>query len=166
MIIIINGSVGVGKSSAAWEVAARFDTSFMFDGDYIGAVHPFEIYDQARVNYLYKTICHLIKFHQHNGYTNFVINYVFEDASQLTRLIDQLQTLDPDIHTFWLTCDEAVQTQRVVGRKVDHAWDLERFVELNRIQRASSLRGFIGREIDTSYLSVEGVADHIWKVLT
>ncbi len=84
MIIIINGSVGVGKSSTSWELAARFDQSFMLDGDYIGAVHPFEIYDLARINYLYQTLSHLIQFHQSHGYKNFVINYVFEEALQLT----------------------------------------------------------------------------------
>lgn len=166
MIIIINGSVGVGKSSTSWELAARFDQSFMLDGDFIGAVHPFEIYDQERVEYLYKTLFHLIKFHQDHGYSNFVINYVFEEANQLKLLTDLLKTVDSDIYAFWLTCDEAVQTERVIKRKPDHAWDLDRFVELNKIQRESSEKGFIGREIDTTHLSIPEVADKILELLS
>ncbi|MFK7801413.1 MAG: hypothetical protein AB8G95_07270 [Anaerolineae bacterium] len=166
MIVIINGSVGVGKSSTSWQLAARFEKSFMLDGDFIGAVHPFEIYDQDRVAYLYKTLAHLIEFHQSNGYTDFVINYVFEEPSQLTRLTDRLGELDKNIHAFWLTCDEAIQTQRVIERKPDHDWDLKRFIELNKIQRASSLIGFIGREVDTTHLSIGEAADKIWTMIS
>ena len=163
MIIIINGSVGVGKSSSSWELAERFNQSFMLDGDYIGAVHPFEIYDQERVDYLYKTLHHLIQFHQNHGYTNFVINYVFEQPCQLTLLTDLLEPLDKNIQAFWLTCDEVVQAERIKKRKADHQWDLKRFVELNQILRASSKKGFIGREIDTTHLAIPEVADKIWQ---
>jgi GrpB-like predicted nucleotidyltransferase (UPF0157 family) len=62
MIVIVNGPCGIGKTSVAWGLNARFDRAVMLDGDY-GAVHPFEIYDKARVAYLFETIHHLIVFH-------------------------------------------------------------------------------------------------------
>ena len=68
MIIIINGSLGVGKSSVADQVHYKFDKSVHLDGDYIGDVHPFEIYDDARIGHLYRTLELLISFHQKNGY--------------------------------------------------------------------------------------------------
>ena len=39
MIIIINGSLGVGKTEISWELIERFDRAVMLDGDYLGAVH-------------------------------------------------------------------------------------------------------------------------------
>jgi len=39
MIVIINGPCGIGKTSVAWALNARFDRAVMLDGDYIGAVH-------------------------------------------------------------------------------------------------------------------------------
>ena len=74
MIIIINGSLGVGKSSVADELHRKFDKSVHLDGDYLGDIHPFEIYDVARLDHLYRTLELLVGFHQKNGYTNFVIN--------------------------------------------------------------------------------------------
>lgn len=47
MIILINGPCGIGKTAISWELITRFDRAVMLDGDYIGAVHPFEIYDDA-----------------------------------------------------------------------------------------------------------------------
>jgi broad-specificity NMP kinase len=44
MIVIINGPCGIGKTSVAWALNARFERAVMLDGDYLGTVHPFEIY--------------------------------------------------------------------------------------------------------------------------
>jgi len=64
MIIIINGSLGVGKSSVADQLHYMFNRSVHLDGDHIGDVHPFKIYDETRINHLYLTMELLIGFHQ------------------------------------------------------------------------------------------------------
>ena len=167
MIIIINGSLGVGKSTIADLLHTKFDKSVHLDGDYIGDVHPFEIYDEARITYLYRTLAHLIRFHQENGYFNFVINYVFESAESLQELLDLLTPLDPDIHTYWLTCDEKEQAKRIQGRnRPELEWELNRFVELQRIQAKAAQAGFIGKQVDTSSLTLQEIADQIWEDIT
>ncbi len=164
MIIIINGSVGVGKSTVAEQLHWKFDKSVHLDGDYIGNVHPFEIYDEARIDHLYRTIELLVGFHQKNGYQNFVINYVFESSDSLQNLLELLRPLDPAIYVYWLTCEENEQAKRIQGRQSDdHDWELNRFIELHRIQREAARQGFIGIEVDTTHLTSEEVAEKIWK---
>jgi hypothetical protein len=164
MIIIINGSLGVGKSSVAEQLHYRFDKSVHLDGDYIGDVHPFQIYDDLRIRHLYRTLELLIGFHQKNNYHNFVINYVFESPESLQELLDLLRPLDSSIHTYWLTCQEAEQANRIQNRKRDGLkWELSRFVELQHIQANAAQQGFIGKEIDTTGLTSEEVTEEIWK---
>ena len=164
MIIIINGSLGVGKSSVAEELHWKFDKSVHLDGDYIGDVHPFEIYDEVRLDHLYRTLALLIGFHQQNGYHSFVINYVFESPDSLQTLMDLLRPLDPSIHTYWLTCDEEEQAKRIHGRmRQSLKWELRRFVELQSIQAKAAQQGFIGKEVNTTNLTSAEVAEHIWK---
>jgi len=164
MIIIINGSVGVGKSSVAEELHWKFDKSVCLDGDYIGNVNPFEIYDEARIDHLYRTLELLIGFHQQNGYHNFVINYVFESPDSLQDLLDLLHPLDSSMHTYWLTCDEKEQAKRIRHRQRDDLeWELRRFVELQRIQTKAAQQGFIGIEMDTTGLTSAEVSQEIWK---
>ena len=164
MIIIINGSLGVGKSSVADELHWKFDKSVHLDADYIGDVHPFEIYDDARIDHLYRTLELLVGFHQKNGYRNFVINYVFESPASLQALLDLLRPLDPAIHTYWLTCDAKEQAKRIQARRRDELeWELGRFVELHRIQAEAARAGFIGKEVDTTRLTSAEVAEVIWK---
>ena len=166
MIVILNGSVGVGKTTVSWALNESFDKSVMLDGDYLGAVHPFEIYDGARVTYLYQTLAQLIAFHQKHGYTTFVINYVFESPESLSELVGCLRPLDGDIYKFWLTCSEDEQRRRILKRKTDQwAWELERFVELNAILAAASQRGDIGAKLDTTGISVEEIVKLISKAL-
>lgn len=164
MIIIINGSLGVGKSSVAEQLHWKFDRSVHLDGDAIGDVHPFEIYDNARIAHLYRTLELLVGFHQENGYDNFVINYVFESPESLGDLLDLLRPLDSSIHVYWLTCNEQEQARRIRARSRDQLeWELDRFVELQRIQAEAAQAGFIGVEVDTSNLNAVEVPEKIWK---
>jgi len=164
MIIIINGSLGVGKTSVADKLHYKFDKSVHLDGDSIGDVHPFEIYDDARIRHLYRTLELLIGFHQKNDYHNFVINYVFESAESLQELLDLLYPLDPSIHVYWLTCNKEQQARRIQNRgRSEIQWELNRFVELQQIQQKASQSGFIGKEVDTTRLTSEEVAKAIWR---
>jgi chloramphenicol 3-O-phosphotransferase len=164
MIIIINGSLGVGKSSVADQLHYKFDKSVHLDGDCIGDVQPFNIYDEARLNHLYRTMELLIGFHQKHGYRNFVINYVFEAPESLQELLDLLRPLDPFIHCCWLTCEEEEQAQRIRTRgREDLQWELGRFVELRRMQQEASQHGFLGKEVDTTGLSAQQAAQTMSK---
>ena len=164
MIIIINGSLGVGKTSVAEQLHHRFDKSVHLDGDAIGDVHPFEIYNDTRIRYLYQTLELLVGFHQQHGYPNFVINYVFESPESLQELLELLLPLNPSIHTYWLTCEKEEQAKRIRTRQRDELdWELNRFVELQEIQSRAAEQGFIGKRVDTSRLTPAEVADMIWK---
>jgi broad-specificity NMP kinase len=162
MIIVINGSLGVGKSTVMDAVLHTFEKGVALDGDEIGYVHPFEIYDEQRITYLYRTLTHLICFHQRNGYRSFVINYVFESPESLAELLAMLGEIDDDVHAVWLTCDPDEQEARIRKRGRDSlTWELSRFVELRRIQAEAAKRGFIGVEIDTTGKSPEIIAESI-----
>lgn len=164
MIIIINGSLGVGKSSVSEQLHWKFEKSVNLDGDHIGYVHPFDIYDNARISHLYRTFELLIGFHQENGYQNFVINYVFESPESLQELLDLLHPLDSSIHTYWLTCNPEEQEKRIRKRQRDQIeWELKRFINLQQIQTKAAQQGFIGKEIDTTSLTAEETAKVIWE---
>ena len=170
MIIIINGPCGIGKTSVAWELNALFDRAVMLDGDYIGAVQPFEIYDQARIDYLYQTLRHLVAYHMDQGqYHNFVINYVFESPESLAKLRHLLSTLDDEIYAFRLTASDDAIEARIRKREqesdADLRWHLERYKELNTIQEQAAARGDMGFVIDTGGCSARQVADQIWRNL-
>jgi GrpB-like predicted nucleotidyltransferase (UPF0157 family)/predicted kinase len=170
MIIILNGPLGVGKTEVAWKLIEKFDRAIMLDGDYLGAVHPFQIYDMQRVEYLYQTLHHVTAFHVVNGWRNFVIDYVFETPESLAQLRHLLSDLDDVIYAFRLTCSPAEIERRIRLRGNSDpyflTWELRRFRELQTIQDTNARRGDLGFVIDTTGLSIEEVADVIWNNIT
>jgi GrpB-like predicted nucleotidyltransferase (UPF0157 family)/predicted kinase len=167
MIILINGPCGIGKTSVSWELAAFFERAVMLDGDYIGAVSPFEIYDGARVAYLYRTLRHLAAWHiEQGGYHDFVINYVFESPESLAALRHMLSDLDDVIYAFRLVASDEEIAARIRGRggdEDDTAWHLARYKELVAIQEAAAQHGDMGFVVDTTRLNAREVAAAIWK---
>ncbi len=100
MIVIINGPLGVGKTETSWQLIEHFDKAIMLDADYIVAAHPFEIYNAARVDYLYETLAHNVAWHVAHGYHNFVVNYVFEKPESLAKLRHLLSAYDDVTYAF------------------------------------------------------------------
>jgi GrpB-like predicted nucleotidyltransferase (UPF0157 family) len=172
MIIIINGPLGIGKTSVSWELLYRFERAAMLDGDYLGAIQPFEIYDQERTAYLGQTLVHMAAWHKQHGYPDLVINYVFEQPEALARLRLRLHPLDDEVYAFRLTCAEAEMERRIRRRAgaagdnpANTAWELQRFRELVAIQEAAAQRGDLGLVVDTSTWSAAQVAEYIWQNL-
>ncbi|MBN1260483.1 MAG: GrpB family protein [Anaerolineae bacterium] len=166
MIVIITGPCGIGKTSVAWALVKRFERAVVLEGDSIGAVHPFEIYDDVRIEYLYQTLRHLIAFHvARGGYHNFVIDYVFETPASLARLRELLGSVDDDIFVFRLLADDAAIEQRIRQREADPGWYLDRYQELVAIQAQAALEGDMGTPVQTTGLDVEQVAGVIWGLL-
>jgi GrpB-like predicted nucleotidyltransferase (UPF0157 family)/broad-specificity NMP kinase len=163
MIVIINGPLGVGKTEVSWKLLRMFGRAVMLDGDHVGAVQPFEIYDEGRIAYLYRTLHHLIAFHVANGYRDFVVNYVFETPESLAHLRHLLSDLDDVIYVFRLTCTDDEMERRLRARgNQELGWELKRFRELAAIMEAGADWGDLGYEIDTVGLTAEGVARAIW----
>ncbi len=172
MIIIINGPLGIGKTELSWALLEFFERGVMLDGDYLGAVHPFEIYNADRIEYLYQTLTLLVAHHRAHGYLNFVINYVFEEAQSLSRLRNLLAGLDEVIYVFRLVCDPLEAERRIRQRGLSAgldaeslAWEIARAKELADIQQAAALRGDLGYPIDTSSLSIQQTVQSIWDVI-
>ena len=165
MIIIINGPLGIGKTETSWELLYLFDKAAMLDGDYLGAVQPFEIYNEQRIANLYEALRLAAGLHYAHGYQNLVINYVFETPESLADLHRRLAELDEEIYVFRLTCSEEEIARRVRQRSNDPeglAWELQRFRELTEIQNANAQRGDLGEVVDTTELSARETARAIW----
>jgi len=159
MIVIINGSVGVGKTAVSWKIKSLLYHSVMLDGDYLGAVNPFELHSNDRIFHLYKTIACLIKFHQQEGFKHFVVNYVFENEEQLNLLKTELERFDETIYCCLLYCEEEVLKQRIKNRNNQRLeWELQRALELNYILSEASYIGFIGTRLNTTNLNADEVA--------
>jgi GrpB-like predicted nucleotidyltransferase (UPF0157 family)/predicted kinase len=170
MIVIINGPLGVGKTSLSWSLVSRFERAALLDADYVCAIHPFEIYSPERIEYQRQALHLLAGFHIQHGYRDLVINGVFEQPEELAGLRQALSDLDDEIYAFRLVCSPQAAEQRIRQRAAaagidpeNLAWELQRFGQLLAIQNEAARRGDMGFVLDTSGLSAEQAAGAIWS---
>ncbi len=156
MIIIINGSIGVGKTEVSWELLPYLANGVMINRDYIGT-------NTADKDNPYEIIQYLVNFYQGRRHHNFVISHIFETPEKLAQLYHSLADLDNLIFAFRLTCDEEEIRKRITKRGYKQfECELARSSVIAEIQTKESKRGDLGYVFDTTHLSTAEVAKAIW----
>lgn len=153
MILVLNGALGVGKSTLAEALTESIDHCVMLDGDQVVAVNPPPANEVA---YLHSTIALLVSHHRRCGYRHFVINHLWRTPAALDDLRRRLLDVDPDadIHCFLLTLPLGENLRRIEQRQVARAVD-EREFELRTLEEerealSASNPGDLGEPFDVS----------------
>jgi broad-specificity NMP kinase len=100
MIILLNGPLGIGKSTLAETLAESIDQCVMLDGDHLVQANP-RSFDQ--LEHLHSTIALLVAHHRRFGYLHFVVNHIWTSPAELADLHSRLVEMDDDIRCFPLT---------------------------------------------------------------
>ncbi len=162
MIIIINGSLGIGKTQTSWALVRRYPRAVMLDADYVAEFHPFDYYNDEHLAYAHATLRVLTAHHVSHGFQHFVINWVFETPLQLEQLKRLLNDLGLPIYAFRLVCAPDEIERRVRRRNLpDLDYELRRSRELVDILDRAALTGDLGTPLDTTSLTAEQAADAI-----
>ena len=131
MVIVLNGPLGIGKSTLAEALTESINGCVMLDGDRLVAINPPPV---DELNYLHSTIALLVAHHRQFGYRHFVIDHVWHSTSELSDLRRRLMAIDPDvdIRCFLLTLPADENLRRIEQRQRARAID-ERAFELRTV---------------------------------
>ena len=80
MIIVLNGPLGIGKSTLAEALAESIEQCVSLDGDHLVAANP-PAADERE--HLHSTIALLVGHHRQFGYRHFVINHFWRSPRTL-----------------------------------------------------------------------------------
>ena len=161
-VIIVNGAMGVGKTTTARELTERLAPALFLDGDHMADFRPFDLYEPAHLDYIEDTLCHMVGFHAANGFERLVVAWVFESAERLAGFCGRLQADGHTVQAFRLTCAAHEHERRVRERGRDNLhWELNRHRELAEVLAAAASRGYLGRTLDVTELSADEAAGAI-----
>jgi shikimate kinase len=151
MIVVLNGPLGIGKSTLAEALAESIDQCVMLDGDHLVAANP-PAADER--DHLHSTIELLVAHHRGFGYRHFVINHVWRSAAALADLRRRLTPLDAHVRVFLLTLAADENLRRIERRQHARALD-ERDFELHtfaeeREALTNAAAGELGEPFDVS----------------
>jgi AAA domain len=159
MIIVLNGPLGIGKSTLAEALTESIDQCVMLDGDHLIAANP-PLLD--RLEHLHSTITLLVAHHRRFGYRHFVVDHIWTSPRELADLRRRLAELDEDIRCFLLTLPTQENVSRIQRRAAARALDEREFEartfreESEALARASGTD--LGEHFDVSAAPPELVA--------
>lgn len=159
MFIVLNGPLGIGKSTLAEALAEHIESCALFDGDGLVAVNPPPADELA---FLHSTIALLVGHYRRFGYRHFVIDHLWRSPAELADLRRGLAALDADanIRCFLLTLPEDENQRRIERRQRARAIN-ERAFELRTVEderAALANRLDLGEPFDVSAPPLELVA--------
>lgn len=160
MIIVLNGPIGIGKSTLAEALSESIEGCVMLDGDQLIAANP---PPADELEHLHSTIALLVAHHRSFGYRHFVIDHIWTSPNQLADLRHRLSGIDDDIHCFLLTLPTEEHLRRIERRASARAID-ERELELAILEDETAAlaqydEGTLGVPFDVSVPPSELVRD-------
>jgi thymidylate kinase len=151
MIIVLNGPLGIGKSTLAEALTESIDQCVMLEGDRLVEVNP-PYRDELEL--LHSTIVLLVAHYRRYGYLHFILDYLWRSPVVLADLRRRLEHIDSDIRCFLLTLSAEENLRRIEKRAGTRAIDdleFERQINLQERQiLASSSDMSLGEPFDVS----------------
>ena len=127
MIILINGSFGVGKTTVAELLVKRIPHSLLYDPEIVGSclshiVRPFEQFEDFQDLPMWRTLtittAQLLK---QTYRRTLVVPMTLWFEPYFHEIISGLQQFEPDLFHFCLTARENTIFERLEGRRSEHA---------------------------------------------
>jgi len=159
-LVIVNGSMGVGKSAVCEKLYKRLNTSVWLDGDWCWMMNPFTVTDE-NINMVQNNIISLLNSFLHNSSFRYVIfSWVIHLEEIFDTILGDIDTEEYDLYKFTLMCSEETLRRRILGRAGGTVESADR-----SIARLALYEKMDTVKIDTTDLSPELAAERIIEII-
>ena len=159
-VIILNGPMGVGKTTVGKYIADQNPGTAFIDGDWCMDIHPF-IGNQETKAMAVDNILHMIRNYQKCSVCSMVVLvWLMDDPWVIQRITEGVAALQAEMKNVTLVCDRENLIRRWENDP-NCEWRTDEWLKVS----LKSLPGFASMEnaIDTSHLSVDQAADLIMR---
>jgi adenylate kinase family enzyme len=158
-LIVINGTMGVGKSAVCRQLLEILTPGVWLDGDWCWNMNPFVVTEENK-EMVMDNICYLLKsFLNNTGYEYVIFCWVIHQEDIFDQLLMQLQGLEFELHKISLICSEQALTARLQN---DVEADIRKQDVIERsIPRLALYRDMDTQKIDVSDITAEQAAKEI-----
>jgi hypothetical protein len=169
-VIVLNGPIGVGKTTVARHLLLALDRSAVIDGELVTLVRPFDPHGLADFDHACETISMLLERHVKQGVPMIIITWILENPAHIRRFLEALPgTVRGPKNLFLLLCEEQELRKRITRRDRPDAGDeTRRAIELSRSfwKQSQDPLHKLGYPIDTTKIVPEHVAEVVRDRLT
>ena len=156
LAILLNGPLGIGKSTLGEVLGEAVERSVTLDGDQLLALNPVA-HDENEA--LHEVVTLLVRHHLSRGYDRFILNHYWSSAAQISDLEARLQSIDPrfQVHRFRLTLPKEENLRRIALRQNVRAIDETEF-EAEHFEQEHAVLSAAGDKLGIA-LDVSGPPD-------
>lgn len=112
-LIIINGTMGVGKTTTCLELQKILPDNVFLDGDWCWSMNPFTVTEETKAMVIENIVFLLNNFIKCSQYKNIIFCWVMHQQDIIDSIVDRLNISDCDLHIFSLTCSETALSSRL-----------------------------------------------------
>jgi deoxyadenosine/deoxycytidine kinase len=159
-LVIINGTVGVGKTWISKCLASEIPGAVWIEGDSLGFALPERFEDSYQNDYGLKAGINLISAHRKKGASVIVFDRSFSNPKELDWFVSQVGLKS---HVFYLSASEDELSNRICKRAGSRA-EFEVF-DSKRLQQSQDKMKNRGVEIDTNGKSAEEITTKIKNLI-
>ncbi|MBB3128577.1 shikimate kinase [Paenibacillus rhizosphaerae] len=158
-LIVVNGTMGVGKTTICKELYKSLDKSVWLDGDWCWMMNPW-IFNEENIRMVVNNITYLLRnFLTNSTFAYVIFNWVLHREEILTGLLNRLSDLDFQVKKVTLMCSEAALRQRM---KQDNRSNEQIILSIERLRLYESMDTNI---IDTSESAIEEILERIKEII-
>lgn len=162
-LILVGGTMGVGKTAASLALAGILSDNVFLDGDWCWKMNPFIVNDSTKAMVM-DNITHLLSnFLRCNIIENVIFCWVMHEQAIIDEILSRLPLDGVSVSAISLVCSEAALRERLAG---DIAAGIRTVDVIERsIPRLSLYENLSTVKIDTTALSPEETAEKIKEIL-
>jgi thymidylate kinase len=126
LVLLLNGPLGIGKSTLGELLGEAIERSVTLDGDVLAALNP---PPADEVGSLHETLALLVGHHLSQGYDCFIINHYWSTPGEIADLERRLRTIAPATRLccYRLTVPREENLRRITRRQSIRAIDETEF---------------------------------------
>ena len=158
-LIMIGGTMGVGKTTISQLLKKELNHSVMLDGDWCWDMHPFIVNDETKKMVMDNIVYQLQSFIHCSVIENIIFCWVLHDQSIIDEICQRLDTSDCQVYCISLLCHESVLRKKI-KKDIDLKIRDESVIERS-IERMNHYHTLLTYKIDISSLSQKEILQSI-----
>ena len=162
-VIIINGPLGVGKTTVGKYIAEKYTGTAFIDGDWCLDIHPF-VGNRETKTMAIDNILHLIDNYRKCSICKMIVLvWLMDEQWVYQKVVDGISDMELEAKSFTLVCDKNTLVNRWENDKICE-WRTNEWPEVSL--KSLSFFSSLGNCIDTSGLTIDMVADMIMHLIS
>ena len=162
-LILIGGTMGVGKTATSSLLKQKLNQSVFLDGDWCWDMHPFVVNRETKAMVMNNIVYQLNQFISCSEIENIIFCWVMHEQSIIDEILSRVDINHCHFYTFSLICsddtlkahlqtdiDAGIRSQDIIERSLER---MKLYKQLNTIK------------IDISHSTIDETAEKIYKIL-